>query len=101
MAFHLFMTTLLGNGRCSDCCYPPRDDTHRPLGRRSTATSALGLGQANAIKDANPFVVQLDAGPVRVAQIEAVLDAAVRPEIFDARLVQLSPGRLEVFVIDR
>ena len=58
------------------------------------------LGQANAVEDADSLVVQLDAGPVRVAQIEAVLDAAVRPEIFDARLVQLSPGRLEMFAID-
>src|SRR6476659_7139557 len=63
--------------------------------------SLLGrLGQANAVEDADSFFVQPDAAPFRVAQIEAVLYAAVRPEIFDTRLVQLSPGRLEMLAID-
>jgi hypothetical protein len=52
--------------------------------------------QVLAVEAAQLLAVQLQAGPVGVAEIQAVVDPAVRPQVLHAGLIQPLPGRREL-----
>src|SRR5882757_3302759 len=71
-----------------------RRSSHRP--RRE-----LRIDQADAVEDAHVLVVELEAGAVRVAQVQAVLDTTIGAEVVDLLVVQRSLRGVELLLGDR
>ena len=86
---------------------PPRDTDrwHSRHDRRPDVSPAAAATRCKprsaragrfAVEDAELLAVQLDTRAVRVAEVEAVVHAAVRAEVFDAGFVELRLGRGEL-----
>src|SRR5882757_429106 len=71
-----------------------RRSSHRP--RRE-----LRIDQADAVEDAHLLVVELEAGAVRIAQVQAVLDTTIGAEVVDLLVVQRSLRGVELLLGDR
>src|SRR5689334_14835739 len=81
---------------------------HHPVtlsGRAEDTTAPRGLGRTGrrsgseqllALEDAQLLDVQLDVHAVGVAEVDAVVDAALRADVLDARGLQLHLRRVEI-----